>query len=101
MRAYAAAHFAKDEVLQLRVSGWPCVVQSEYTGGGGERHPYPVTIFAELRGRCAEILEAQRHLANAIGDLLPVISIAANAAVENPIAVACFGVELDEPRPAI
>jgi len=100
MRAYAAAHFEWEELLRINFpGGCQCLLQSEYTGGreGGR---YPVTIYGEIRGEFSELEVAQSRLANLInGDLLPVISVATNAAVALPMPVACFGVDLTEPQP--
>lgn len=99
MRAYAAAHFAWDDLLRINFPETVCLLQSEYTGGD-EGKAYPVTIFGEIRGDFEGLEEAQRRLSNLIGgDLLPVISLGTNAAVQTPMAVACFGVDLSEPQP--
>lgn len=98
-RAYAAAHFEWEELLQVNFpDGCRCLLQSEYTGGR-EGRGYPVTIFGEIRGEFPELEVAQSRLANLInGDLLPVISVATNAAVALPMPVACFGVDLADPQ---
>lgn len=98
MRAHAAAHFEWEHLFQINFpDGKRCLLQSEYTGGDGRA--YPVTIAGEIRGDFADLQTAQAELANLIGgDLLPPISIATNAAIETPMPVACFGVDLSEPR---
>jgi hypothetical protein len=97
MRAYAAAHLGFDE--QLRIS-WPdavAMVQSEYTGGPDGR-AYPVTLFAEIRGDAESRDGAQEHLSASIGNALPVIALAANAAIDDPLAIAVFGLDLSTPQ---
>jgi hypothetical protein len=99
MRTYAAAHFELDQVLKINFPSTVAVLQSEYTGGKDGR-AYPITIFGEIRGEFDDLHEAQARLSGLIGGyLLPVISIATNAAVEMPMAIACFGVNLTEPQP--
>jgi hypothetical protein len=98
MRAYAAAHFEFDEVL---TATWPdadATLQSEYTGGEDGR-AYPVTILGEIRGEGQSFEEAHVRLANALGNTLPLIAVAANAAVANPLAVAAHGLDLTDPQP--
>ena len=99
-RAYAAAHFDWDDML---TSTWPdCTawLQSEYTGGDDAR-AYPVTIHGAILGHGESLEEAQPRLANALGSTLPVIALAANAAVADPLAVAAYGADLAEPQPLI
>ncbi len=97
MRAYAAAHLAFGETLKLH---WPhadAFVLSEYTGGNNGR-AYAVTLFSEVRGQADSTEEAQTRLSGTIGNVLPLIATAANAAIDDPLAVAAFGTDLSEPR---
>ena len=87
MRAYAAAHFEWDDILTLT---WPdavAMLQSEYTGGHDGR-AYPVTIHGEIRGNGDSLEEAEPRLASAIGNTLPIIAVASNAAIASPLAIA-------------
>lgn len=98
MRAYAAAHFDWDDVLTI---GWPdaeAKLQSEYTGGDSGR-AYPVTIHGEIRGDGQSIEEAEPRLAGAIGNTLPLIGLASNAAIADPLAIATHGLDLTTPQP--
>jgi hypothetical protein len=100
MRAHAAAHFEFEDVLTVT---WPDAVatfQSEYTGGDDGR-AYPVTIHGEIRGPGTSLEEAEPRLAATIGNVLPIISLAANAAIADPLAVASFGTDLSTPQPFI
>ncbi len=95
LRAYAAAHFAYEEHLQL---AWPdanAVLQSEYTGGPDGR-AYAVTLYGEIVGGSDSLGEAQERLGGALGNVLPLIALAANAAIEDPIAIGAFGLNLPE-----
>lgn len=100
MRTYAAAHFDFDQHIEV---SWPdarAYLQSEYTGGASGR-AYAVTLYAEIFGEATSLDAAQRHLAASIGNVLPVVALAANAAVDNPLAVAVFGLDLTEPQELI
>jgi hypothetical protein len=82
---------------------WPdadAKIQSEYTGGADGR-AYPVTLHGEIRGPGVSIDEAEPRLANAIGNVLPIIAVSANAAIADPLAVATHGLDLSEPQPLI
>jgi hypothetical protein len=98
MRVYAAAHFEFLDVLQVR---WPDAVaffQSEYTGGADGR-AYPVTIHGEIRGPGESLQEAEPRLASTIGNVLPLISLCANAAIADPLAISAHGLDLQHPQP--
>jgi hypothetical protein len=100
MRAYAAAHFDWDDVLHL---AWPdaeAILQSEYTGGEDGR-AYAVTLHGEIRGLGDSLEEAEPRLAGALADTLPLIAVAANAAVADPLAIAAHGLDLSESQPFI
>ena len=100
MRAYAAAHLPIDEHIRL---AWPDVtayVQSEYTGGASG-HAYPVTLYAQVFGEGESLESAQRHLSASIGNALPLVALAANAAIDNPLPVAAYGVDLTEAQELI
>lgn len=82
---------------------WPdarAYLQSEYAGGASGR-AYAVTLYAEIFGEAASLEAAQRHLSASIGNALPVVALAANAAIDNPLAVAVFGLDLTEPQELI
>jgi hypothetical protein len=102
MRAYAAAHVGYSETLGVRFSDLAATafLQSEYTGGEDGR-AYPVTIHGEIRGEADTIERAEPLLASAIGGVLPIIALAANAAVADPLAIATYGLPLDSPKPFI
>jgi len=97
LRAYAAAHFAFDEHLEL---AWPdarAVLQSEYTGGPDGR-AYAVTLYGEIVGCADSLSQAQQRLGGALGNVLPLVAVAANAAVDDPLAIGAFGLNLPEPQ---
>jgi hypothetical protein len=97
MRAYAAAHFAMDQVLEVR---WPDAVaflQSEFVEG--PEASYPVTILGEARGQGDSPEAEQQRLGNAINSIYSLIALAGNAAVATPLAIAAYGSDLSEPRP--
>jgi hypothetical protein len=100
MRAYAAAHFAWDEVLTVTWADAEAKLQSEYTGGDDGR-AYPVTIHGEVRSPGESIEEAEPRLAGSISNTLSLIALAANAAVADPLPVATHGIDLSEPQPLI
>lgn len=97
MRAYAAAHFAFDSLLEITWPDAAAILQSEYTGGDDGR-AYAVTLFGEIRGDAESLDAAQSWLAAAIGNALPSVALAANAAIDDPIAIAVLGLDLSEPR---
>jgi hypothetical protein len=92
-RAHAAAHFNFGDGLTFRWPGAVAVLQSEYTGGEDGR-AYPVTIHGEIRGEAQSIEEAQAKLSSMIGNVFPLIALAANAAVADPLAICAHGVDL-------
>jgi hypothetical protein len=97
MRAYAAAHLAMDQVLEVR---WPDAVaflQSEFVEG--PEASYPVTILGEARGQGDSPEAEQQRLGNAIDSIYSLIALAGNAAVATPLAIAAYGSDLSEPRP--
>jgi hypothetical protein len=98
MRAYSAAHFEFDDVLTLTWPDAEAKLQSEYTGGDDGR-AYPVTIHGEIRGNASSLEEAQTRLSGAIGNTLPLVALASNAAIADPLAVAVYGLELSTPQP--
>jgi hypothetical protein len=100
MRAYAAAHLEWDERIEIHFPRSIAILQSEYTGGENN-HAYPVTIHGQIRGLGESIDEAQTRLANTIGLLLPVIALAANAALADPLPISIFGTDLSKPQPFI
>lgn len=102
MRAYAAAHFAYGEMLGVHFSDPTATafLQSEYTGGK-DGHAYAVTIHGEIRGKGATIEQAEPLLAEAVGGVLPMIALSANAAVADPLAIATYGLPVDTPKPFI
>lgn len=98
MRAYAAAHFEWGDVLAVT---WPYAeakLESEYTGGDDGR-AYAVTIHGEIRGEGESLDEAEPRLGQAISSVLPVLALASNAAIADPLAVVAHGVDLTEPQP--
>lgn len=100
MRAYAAAHFDFDQHIEVTWPDAKAYLQSEYTGGESGR-AYAVTLYAEIFGEAPWLEAAQHHLSASIGNALPVVALAANAAVDNPLAVAVFGLDLTEPQELI
>ncbi len=100
MRAHSAAHFEWDDVLTVTWPDAEAKLQSKYTGGGDGR-AYPVTIHGEIRGPGESLAEAEPRLAQAIGNTLPLIALASNAAVADPLAVAAHGLDLTEPQPFV
>ncbi len=98
IRAYAAAHFEWDDHLTVTWPNAVCVLQSEYTGGDHGR-AYPVTIHGEIRGEDESLEDAQRRLSGLIGETLPTLALASNAAIATPLAVAAYGVDLTRPQP--
>jgi hypothetical protein len=100
MRAYAAAHFEWDDVLTVTWADAEAKLQSEYTGGKDGR-AYAVTIHGEIRGVGESIEEAEPRLANSIGNTLPLIAVAANAAVADPLPIAAHGLDLSDSQPLV
>jgi hypothetical protein len=100
MRAYSAAHFDYEDVMTVTWSDAEAKLQSEYTGGD-EGRAYAVTIHGEIRGIADSIEDAESRFSNMIGNCLPPIAVAANAAIADPLAVATHGLDLNEPQPFI
>jgi hypothetical protein len=98
MRVYAMAHFRFNDHLTVTWPDAKAILLSEYTGGEDGR-TYPVTIFGEIRGEYPSIEEAEARLANSIGNTLPILSLAANAGIADPLPVAIYGIDLAEPQP--
>jgi hypothetical protein len=59
--------------------------ESEYTGREDGR-AYPVTIHGEIRGEGESLDKAEPRLANAISSVLPILALAGNAAIADPLA---------------
>jgi hypothetical protein len=100
MRAYAAAHFDYDDALQIAWSDAEAILQSEYTGGDDGR-AYAITLHGEIRGPGDSLTEAEPRLAGALAATLPLIAVAANAAVADPLPIAAHGLDVGEPQPFI
>jgi len=100
IRAYAAAHLEWDDVLTVRWPDAEAKYQSEYTGGDDGR-AYPVTIHGEIRGDAASIEDAEQRLGGAVRDPLSIVALASNAAVADPLAVACHGLDLSVRQPFV
>jgi len=100
MRAYAAAHFPFDDVMTVTWNDAEAKLQSEYTGGEDGR-AYAVTIHGEIRGLADTVEDAEARFSNMIGNCLPLIAVAANAAIDDPLAVATHGLDISEPQPFI
>ena len=100
MRAYAAAHFEWGDVLAVTWPDAEAKLQSEYTGGEDGR-AYPVTIHGEIRGPGESLADVETRFGPMIGNTLPLIALAANAAVADPLAVATHGLDLTEPQPIV
>jgi hypothetical protein len=98
VRAYAAAHFDFDEHLVVRWPDASAWFVSEYTGGDDGR-AYPVTIHGEIRGVGQLLGDAEQRLGAAVRNVFPVLSLAANAAMADPLAVASYGLDLSTPQP--
>jgi hypothetical protein len=97
MRAYAAAHLDYGDVLTVTWNDAVAKLQSEYTGGDDGR-AYAVTIHGEIRGLADSIEDAERRFSTMIGNSLPVIAAAANAAVADPLAIATHGLDITQPQ---
>jgi hypothetical protein len=100
MRAYAAAHFAFDDVMTVTWNDAEAKLQSEYTGGNDGR-AYAVTIHGEIRGLADTVEDAEARFSKMIGNCLPMIAVAANAAIADPLAVVTHGLDITEPQPFI
>jgi hypothetical protein len=100
VRAYAAAHFEIDDHVELRWPGVGGIVQSEYSGGEDGR-AYAVTLHAEVRGLAESIDQAQEQFGALVAGVFPLISVAANAAIADPIPVAAYGLDLTTPQPYV
>ena len=100
VRAYAAAHFEIYDHVELRWPGVGGIVQSEYSGGE-DGAAYAVTLHAEVRGLAESIDQAQEQFGNLVAGVFPLISVAANAAVADPVPVAAYGLDLTTPQPYI
>jgi hypothetical protein len=97
MRAYAAAHLDLEQHIEITWPDAKAYLQSEYTGGSSGR-AYAVTLYAEILGEAACLEDAQLRLSALIGNALPIVALAANAAIDNPRAVGVFGLNLIEPQ---
>jgi hypothetical protein len=95
LRAYAAAHFSLDEHLTIQWPDATGILQSEYTGGTTGR-AYAVTLFGEIRGSAESLDEAQVRLGGSLGNVLPIVALAANAAIADPIPIAAFGLDVSK-----
>lgn len=93
IRAYAAAHFELDQHLVVRWPDATAVLQTEYTGGASGR-AYPVTLFGEIRGDAESLDDAQNRLGGSLGNVLPIVALAANAAIADPFPIGAFGIDL-------
>jgi hypothetical protein len=71
---------------------------SEYTGGEDGR-AYPVTIHGEIRGAGESLGAAEQRLGTAIRNVFPVLALAANVAIADPLAIASYGLDLSRPQP--
>jgi hypothetical protein len=98
VRAHAAAHFDFDEHLMVTWPDASAWFVSEYTGGEDGR-AYPVTIHGEIRGVGESLGDVEQRLGTAIRNVFPVLSLAANAAMADPLAVASYGLDLSRPQP--
>jgi hypothetical protein len=95
MRVYAAAHFARDDHLQMTWIDAQGILQSEYTGGESGM-AYPVTMFGEVRGQAQSLDDAQNRLGGALGNVLPLVALASNAAIADPLPIAAFGLNVED-----
>lgn len=93
LRAYAAAHFELDQHLVVRWPDATAILQTEYTGGSSGR-AYPVTMFGEIRGVAKSLDEAQNRLGGSLGNVLPIVALAANAAIADPFPIGAFGLDM-------
>ena len=100
VRSYAAAHFDFDNHLPVTWPDAEALFVSEYTGGDDGRS-YPVTIHGEIRGPCESFSEAERRLGTLVRNVFPLLALAANAAVADPLAVASYGLDLSRDQPFI
>jgi hypothetical protein len=98
MRAYAAAHFEWGDILTVRWLDAEAKLQSEYTGGD-DGQAYAVTIHGEICGPSESLEEVEPRFAASLGNTLPMIALAANAAIADPWAIATHGLDLTEPQP--
>lgn len=93
VRAYAAAHFELDQQLVVRWPDATAILQTEYAGGSTGR-AYPVTLFGEIRGDAESLDDAQNRLGGSLGNVLPLVALAANAAVADPSPIGAFGLDM-------
>lgn len=100
MRAYSAAHFPFDEHLILRWQDATAGVVSEYTGGADGR-AYPITLHGEIRGPAASIADAEQRFPSTIGSVLPILALAGNAAIADPLPITTHGLDVSTPQPII
>lgn len=96
--AYAAAHFDFAEHLKITWPDAEAFFVSEYTGGEDGR-AYPVTIHGEIRGGGESLGEAEIRLGTAIRNVFPLLALAANAAIADPLPVASYGLDLSTEQP--
>jgi len=98
MRAHSAVHLRLDDHLMIT---WPdgatAYIQSEYTGGESGR-AYPVTLYGVMFGDAESVDAAQLDLSTRLGNALPVLALAANAAIAAPLPVAVHGLDVSEPQ---
>lgn len=100
LRAYSAVHFAYDDTLWLTWSDAKALIQSEYTGGEDGRS-YAVTLHGEIRGQGESFDAAEARLSAQLSNVLPILALAGNAAIANPLLVTSHGLDLSEPQPFI
>ncbi len=100
VRAYSASHFDFDQHIEVTWPDASAIFVSEYTGGEDNRL-YPITIHGEIRGMCESLEDAERRLSNAIAGVYPILALAGNAAVADPLALASYGLDISSPQPAI
>jgi hypothetical protein len=51
-------------------------------------------MFGEIRGDAESLADAQNRLGGSLGNVLPIVALAANAAIADPFPIGAFGVDL-------
>lgn len=100
LRAYSAIHLAHEDRLWITWPDAKAVLQSEYTGGKSGR-AYPVTLHGEIRGSVADLDAAQERLGGSLNHVFPIVALAGNAAIDNPLMITAHGLDLSDPAPFI
>lgn len=86
LRALSAPWFRQQDLFRIRWGGSEEAIslglRTYYTRIEGEEVPLPEDLWVEATGKAASIEDAVQRFAGAAGSVLPIISLACNAAIE-------------------